>query len=55
MKSIEDKKYDCNNATENIKNFIKLFLIDGAAQECLLKEKNFENVEKKLNINREEI
>ena len=55
LKSIEEKKYDVNNATDNIKNFIKLFLIDGAAQDCLLKESNNVSLEKKLQINREEI
>ncbi|CDW88415.1 ef hand family protein [Stylonychia lemnae] len=52
LKSIEDKKYDYDNATDNIKNFIKLFLIDGAAQECLLKERTNVSIENKLQINK---
>ena len=38
LDSIENTKYEHDASKDHIKNFIKVFIIDGMAKDCLVKE-----------------
>jgi hypothetical protein len=38
IESIENTKYEYSASKHHIKNFIKVFIIDGTAKDCLAKE-----------------